>query len=72
MRPLPFSPTALAECAEREVRQRERVYARQVERGKMTRSFADEQIAMMRQIAEDYRALAPADPQPLLSFEEKQ
>lgn len=41
-------------CAEREVKQRRRVYARLVAQGKMTQAFADEQIACMAAIAADY------------------
>lgn len=42
-------------AAEREVRQRQRVYPRLVREGRMTQEFADRQIAVMRAIAEDYR-----------------
>jgi hypothetical protein len=47
-----------AEAAERETKYRKRVYDRQVEAGKMTREFADRQIAIMQEIADDYRELA--------------
>ena len=43
-------------CAEREVKMRERVYKKRVEQGYMTPTTADREIAIMRAIAEDYRA----------------
>jgi hypothetical protein len=48
----------LAECAEREVKQRRRVYPNLVASGKMTQEFADKQIQMMEAIARDYRRYA--------------
>lgn len=42
-------------CAEREVNQRERVYARLVAAGKMSAKKAEYETAVMRAIAEDYR-----------------
>lgn len=56
-----FTVDQLASCAEREVKQRRRVYPRRVEDGKMTQEFANEQIAMMEQIARDLRAKADAE-----------
>jgi hypothetical protein len=53
-----FTAQDLAECAHREVAQRLRVYPRMVERGTMRMAEADRQIAMMRQIAEDYQRVA--------------
>lgn len=50
-----------AECAEREVKQRQRVYSRWVAEGRLTQAFADRQIAVMQAIAEDYRVKADAD-----------
>lgn len=50
-----------ADCAEREVKQRRRVYARWVDDGRMTQQFADRQIAVMDAIACDYRTLADAE-----------
>lgn len=41
-------------AAMREVKYRERVYPRWVAAQKMTQAFADQQIAVMRAIAEDY------------------
>lgn len=52
-----------AQCAEREVKQRQRVYSRWVADGRMAQAFADRQIAVMQAIAEDYRAKADADDQ---------
>jgi hypothetical protein len=42
-------------CADREVKMRKRVYGRWVATGRMTREEADQQIAIMEAIAEDYR-----------------
>jgi len=56
-----FSAEQLAACAEREVKQRRRVYPRWVEDGRMSQAFADEQFAMMEQIAREYRAKADAE-----------
>jgi hypothetical protein len=56
-----FTNEQLAACAEREVKQRRRVYPRWVEDGRMSQAFADEQIALMEWIASDYRAKANAD-----------
>lgn len=54
----PFTDADLAECAEREVKQRRRVYPMLVARGSMSQEFADRQISMMEQIARDYRRYA--------------
>jgi hypothetical protein len=56
-----FTNEQLAACAEREVNQRRRVYPRFVEDGRMSQSFADQQIALMEWIARDYRAKADAE-----------
>ncbi len=50
-----------AECAEREVKQRRRVYPRFVGDGRMTQQFADRQIEVMEAIAADYRSKADAE-----------
>lgn len=42
------------DCAEREVKQRRRVYPRLIADGRMTQDFADRQIAIMEAIAADY------------------
>lgn len=49
-----FTAAEKIDAAEREVRQRERVYPRLVAAGKMSQRFADDQIAVMREIAADY------------------
>lgn len=56
-----FTAEQPATCAEREVKQRRRVYPRWVEDRRMTQAFADEQLAMMEQIAREYRAKADAE-----------
>jgi cell fate (sporulation/competence/biofilm development) regulator YlbF (YheA/YmcA/DUF963 family) len=56
-----FSPQEKAEAAEREVKQRQRVYAHRVAEGKMTLEFARLQTEIMQEIAEDYGRLAKAD-----------
>jgi hypothetical protein len=56
-----FSFDQLAAAAEREVRFRERVYARRVQDRKMTREKATEEIAMMKAIAEHLRLEADRD-----------
>ncbi len=43
------------ECAQREIKQRRRVYARLVANGRMKQAAADREIAVMEAIAEDYR-----------------
>lgn len=53
-----FAFEQLAACAEREVRQRQRVYARQVEIGRMRQDKADSEIAMMTAIAAQLREKA--------------
>lgn len=45
-------------CAERELKYRRRVYPRMVQQGKMRAVEADLEIAVMRAIADDYRAQA--------------
>lgn len=48
-------------AAQREVGYRRFVYAKRVADGKMQQSKADEEIALMDEIAADYGALAEAD-----------
>jgi hypothetical protein len=55
-----FTARQKAECAAREVKQRRRVYPRFVTDGRMTQAFADAQIAIMDEIASDYRIEAEA------------
>jgi hypothetical protein len=52
-----FSARQKLDCAEREVKQRHRVYARLVAAGRMSQSRADWEIALMSAIAADYRML---------------
>lgn len=51
---MPFTNGEKRACAEREVKQRNRVYPRLVENGRMTKEAAEREIAMMKEIAEDY------------------
>lgn len=44
-------------AAEREVKQRRRVYSRMVSEGRMKKSDADRETAIMEEIAEDYAKL---------------
>ena len=48
-------------CAEREMKKRIRVYEALVNSGNMTREFADRQIELMQEIANDYRERAKAE-----------
>lgn len=56
-----FSAKDKAECAERELKQRQRVYPRLVAASRMSQELADRQIAIMAAIAVDYRAAANAE-----------
>jgi hypothetical protein len=53
-----FTDAEKLEAAEREVKQRQRVYPRWVADGRLSQAFADRQLALMRAIADDYRAKA--------------
>jgi hypothetical protein len=53
-----FSYEDKLKCAERELKQRYRVYTRRVDNGTMTKAQMDREIALMEEIAADYRALA--------------
>jgi hypothetical protein len=53
-------------CVEREIRMREHVFPRWVEQKKISQKFADEELAVMRAVAETLRELAPAAKQPTL------
>jgi hypothetical protein len=46
------------QCAERELKYRQRIYERLVERGKMTKRQCDRELELMQAIADDYRKLA--------------
>lgn len=52
-------------AAEREVRQRERVYPRWVEAGKMTQTKADHEIRAMKAIVETLKGLQAKNRLPL-------
>lgn len=56
-----FTNREKADCAKREVTQRERVYPRQVANGRMKREFAIRQISLMVEIAAEYTAKAEAE-----------
>lgn len=51
-----FTERRKLQCIEREIKQRQAVYGRLVDEGRMTPKQAGEEIAIMREIAEDYRA----------------
>jgi hypothetical protein len=51
-----FTNEEKADCAERELRWRRRVYPRRIDKGSMTKVQAEREIAMMTEIAADYRA----------------
>lgn len=55
-----YTATEKYRCAKRELGQREHVYPRRIEAGKMTRRLADREIALMKEIMADYRAAAIA------------
>jgi hypothetical protein len=52
-----FTIRELIECAERELKLRERVYPQRVRDGRMSRQFAADQIAKMEAIAGKLREL---------------
>jgi hypothetical protein len=58
------------ECVERELRYRSRVYARLVERGKMSEPQRQHEIKVMGAIRDDYAALVDDDA-PMLNIETK-
>lgn len=53
-----FTNTDKYECAQREVRQRARVYPRLISTGRMSQEKADRETALMKAIAADYEKLA--------------
>ncbi len=57
----PFTAADKLRCADRELRQRHRVYPRLVENGRMTQAEANCETACMAAIAADYRARASAE-----------
>ena len=54
---MPYSFGDMRAAAEREVKQRERVYPRLIESRRMTRGQADRETAIMRAIADHFREL---------------
>lgn len=56
-----YSDTEKLAAIEREIKLRRRVYPRQVAAGNMTQALADAQIAVMEEIAADYRPKAEAE-----------
>jgi hypothetical protein len=52
-----FTNLEKAEAAEREVKQRQRVYAHLLQRGKITETKASYEISIMKNIAAHFRAL---------------
>lgn len=56
-----YTAEELAQCAEREVKLRQRLYAWKVQQRDMSAEFAADQIGMMQQIASEYRAKAQAE-----------
>jgi hypothetical protein len=59
----PYTAKELQLAAEREVKIRQRVYPNRVMTHRMSQYEADHQLAMMRQIAEEYRLRAEQDQQ---------
>ncbi|MGY2051917.1 hypothetical protein [Methylobacterium sp. JK268] len=57
----PYTAADKLACAEREVRQRRRVYPRLVADGRMRQDEAERQTALMEAIAADYRAQVAAE-----------
>jgi hypothetical protein len=56
-----FSAADKADCAERELRWRWRVYPRRVKAEKMSQAKAAREIALMEAILKDYRVAATFD-----------
>jgi hypothetical protein len=56
-----FTNSDKALCAEREVQMRERVYRVWIAAGKMSQARADRELAIMREIAMEYRDKAIKD-----------
>jgi hypothetical protein len=56
-----FTAAEKAKCAERERKMRLRVYPRWVDDGRLTIAAAEREIAIMSEIAADYRAKADAE-----------
>jgi hypothetical protein len=56
-----FTAREMADCARREVQQRQRVYSRLVVEGRMSGKTADRQIALMQAIADFLEPIAKAE-----------
>ena len=56
-----FTAADLADCAEREVRQRQRFYPRLIASGRMAQATAERQTALMQAIARKLRAETDAE-----------
>lgn len=56
-----FTAEDKALCAEREIKQRERVYPRLIAQGRLIPEWARREIDLMREIADDYRKTARKD-----------
>ena len=59
-----FTDADLAACAEREVRQRRKVYPKLVRSGSLSKAEAERQIAMMEAIGRHFAERVAVDPQP--------
>jgi hypothetical protein len=57
-----FTAKEKADCAQREVGQRVRVYKRLVDGKRMAAASAQRQIEIMQEIADEYRAQVPPEP----------
>ena len=53
-----YSASDKLKCIKRELAMRERVYPRWVQQNKITQNEANEQIAIMKEIQDDYEILA--------------
>ncbi len=49
-----FTDQEKRDCAERELKMRQRVYARRVSEGQMSQKQADKEIGLMKAIRDDY------------------
>jgi len=58
---MPFTAEQKRACADRELKMRERVYPRWVEKGNLTQEKATAEIALMREIRDDYEAKAAGE-----------
>jgi len=49
-----FPPERKIQCIDREIGMRKRLYPRFIDQGKITQDFADEEIAVLESIRQDY------------------